>query len=299
MATPIHPPAKQSAFASVSPAIWALVITLIAVAGLAGYALGYNKGSSEPAIAPAETISTTAAAPTSVDPNPATEAAPAGAEVSPGSQAIAPNTDSATIDATMYGPGAEVKRAEDIMNVHRRNPADPFAIGALDAPVVISEFSDLECPFCARHANETHPKIMQEYVNKGLVRIEWNDFPINGDHSIAAAKAARAAAAQGKFHEFLAALFTASQSVPGHPHNTIENFMDFARQAGVPDLDKFKQEAMDATFDEAVDQARSYGASLGITGTPGFVIGGQFVNGAQPFEIFKQVIDAELEKAKN
>ena len=162
--------------------------------------------------------------------------------------------------------------------------------------MVISEFSDFECPFCSRFANQTEPAILKDYVDKGLVRLEWNDLPINGPNAEAAARAGRAAAAQGKFVEFKHALYTASKDVNGHPGYQMEDFERFAEEAGVPDMDKFREDASGDTYNEVVKQARSYATSLGISGTPGFFVGGQFISGAQPTEVFVQAINDELAK---
>lgn len=197
-----------------------------------------------------------------------------------------------------FGPGGDTKSG-DITVVHRKKENDPFAVGAVDAPVVISEFSDFECPFCSRHANVTEPDILKKYVEKGLVRIEWNDFPVNGPAAVEAAKAGRAAAAQGKFQEFKHELYTASKDISGHPEFGIEDFMKFAEKAGIADLEKFRQQATDDTYTEVIETATSYASQIGITGTPAFVVGDQFVSGAQPLEVFEQVIQEQLGKAAN
>lgn len=281
---------KKNQFSSVSPAIWALFAVLIAVAGMIGYVVGHNSVEHPTTVAHNDTSAT----PKQVE---TTSAKPTGTPAAAGSAPIAALSDPAKIDATIFGSNGDVTSEADVLNVHRRNAADPFAYGAIDAPVVISEFSDFECPFCARHANTTYKNIVEDYVKKGLVRIEWNDFPINGDHAVAAAKAGRAAAAQGKFYEFKAALFTASASISGHPENTIDDFVEFAKQAGVADLDRFRAEATDDTYSDAITNARDYAAAIGLTGTPGSLVGTQFVNGAQPYDVFKQIIDEELIKA--
>ena len=111
-----------------------------------------------------------------------------------------------------------------------------------------------------------------------------------------AAKAGRAAAAQGKFREYKHVLYTATKDVQGHPNHTIDDFVRYAEEAGVPDLERFRADATDGTFDEAVTAAKNYGASIGVNGTPSFFIGESYVSGAQPTEVFEQVITEELAK---
>ena len=198
--------------------------------------------------------------------------------------------------ATLWGPGVAVQDLQEISQIHRRNPQDPFAIGNVNAPVVISEFSDFECPFCSRHANRVEPIILK-YVEEGKVRLEWNDFPVNGPYAEGSAKAGRAAAEQGKFHEYKTELYHASKDVNGHPEFTIDDFMGFAKAAGVQDLDKFRADATGDRYNSAIANARSFASQIGITGTPAFVVGSQFISGAQPEEVFVKAIEAELTAA--
>lgn len=194
------------------------------------------------------------------------------------------------------GPGGPVNSLADITNVHRRIPNDPFAIGAVDAPVVISEFSDFECPYCSRFANNQE-KALREYIDAGKVRLEWNDLPVNGADAQRAAEAARAAAAQGKFWEFKSALYTASADVSGHPHNNLDKLVEFAVAAGVPDIERFKADVQSGKYKETLRHASGYAGALGVTGTPSFVVGDKFVGGAQPLEVFTKLIDEQLKAA--
>ena len=68
-----------------------------------------------------------------------------------------------------------------------------MAIGAIDAPVVLSEWVDFRCPFCAVFSRDVLPQLVQEYVDEGKVRIEVHDVAFFGDESLRAAVAARAA----------------------------------------------------------------------------------------------------------
>lgn len=271
---------------------WVLGALIVAMALVIGFLAG-RLTAPEPTAAPE---GPGAAAPATPAPD-AAELARLAAEVTPGTRDEGPTAGAdGRFDATMYGPGEEITSPDDVLKVHRRDADDPFAVGALDAPVVISEFSDFECPFCSRFANTTEPVILQEYVDKGLVRLEWNDLPVNGPMAEDAAKAGRAAAAQGKFREYKHALYTGTKDIQGHANNTIEDFVRYAEEAGVPDLERFRADATDGTFDESVAAARNYGASIGVNGTPSFFIGESYVSGAQPTEVFQQVITEELAK---
>lgn len=282
-------------FSAKRPAVVALLIVILLIVGIGAYTLGRGSATKNEG---------TSANKAGTSQESAGPSLPPGFTGKTGSSRVTPGTKTdgpvalanGSYDAMIYGPGKELKSAEDILNVHRRNAKDPFALGALDAPVVISEYSDFECPFCAKWSNETEPTIIKEYVDKGLVRIEWNDLPVNGPDAVSAAKAGRAAAAQGKFNEFRSALFQASKTIKGHPENKLANFEEFAKQAGVKDMARFSREATDSTYDSVVNKAREYAGSLGINGTPGFVVGTQYVSGAQPTEVFVRAIEAELAK---
>lgn len=266
--------AQSSALKGINPLVWVLVVIVAILLLAVGFLLGErSKNTAQaPAHNPAATTSAHSAKP--------------GKQFSNGSG-----------DSHLFGGSGEVTSQEDILKIHRRSAQDPFAVGAVDAPVVITEFSDFECPFCSRHHNATEPVLMKKYVEAGLVRIEWNDFPVNGPNAVAAAKAGRAAAAQGKFAEFKKALYTDSKNTSGHPNYGTADFVKFAKTAGVPDLERFEKEATDDTYTQTVTKAREYAAALGINATPSFVIGDAYITGAQPIDVFEKIINEQLKKA--
>ena len=276
---------KKSALSTISPVAWGLLVIVVILAVIIGFLLAERTSSGDESTPAAQETATSTAT--------AEDLAKDAAKATPGTK-----FSDGKGDPMMFGPGGDTM-SRDITVVHRKKENDPFAVGAVDAPVVISEFSDFECPFCSRHANATEPDILKKYVEKGLVRIEWNDYPVNGPAAIEAAKAGRAAAAQGKFQEFKHELYAASKDIDGHPEFGIEDFMKFAKKAGVADLDKFRQQATDDTYTEVVETATRYASQIGITGTPAFVVGDQFVGGAQPPEAFEQIIQEQLGKAAN
>ncbi|AZA12231.1 DsbA family protein [Corynebacterium gerontici] len=271
------------------PVLIALIVVVVLVVGAGAYFFGLRSGNTRGGEHTQQAASSKSSA--SAD-------AQVRQKVTPGTKGLeGPKPlEDGSYNAMIVGPKAPIRSAEDVLNVHRRNPEDPFAIGAVDAPVVISEFSDFECPFCSRWANETEPALIRDYVDQGLVRIEWNDMPVNGPAAEAAAKAGRAAAAQGKFQEFKRAWYEETAQTQGHPNFQMEDYVRIAKKAGVPDLAQFQAQAGDGTFDEVIAQAQQYGASIGINGTPAFVVGEQFISGAQPLSTFVQTIDAELQK---
>ncbi|OFP34298.1 thioredoxin domain-containing protein [Corynebacterium sp. HMSC071B10] len=212
-----------------------------------------------------------------------------------GSQSATPPTATETQQAPAAGEAAGEKEAK--VEVARREADDPMALGDVDAPVVISEFSDWACPYCMRFAAETMPEIVKQYVETGKVRYEMNDFVINGQSALNGARAGRAAADQGKFFEFQEAYVAAASKVDGHPDFSLDELVGFAVEAGVPDLEQFRADMESDKYDQALTEANKLAQQAGFNATPSFSINGQVLEGALPYEKFAEVIDAELERA--
>lgn len=172
----------------------------------------------------------------------------------------------------------------------RRIEGDPMAMGALDATIVLTEWADYRCPFCAVFAEETLPHL-QRYLDDGTLRIEFRDLAIFGDESVKAATAARAAGVQGMFFEFQHALFVATPN-QGHPDIPDELVLGIVKELGL-DVAQFEEDWVDPAHEQAVLLDSQEAQSMGVTGTPAFVIGTQFVSGAQPLAEFERIIEAE------
>jgi protein-disulfide isomerase len=89
---------------------------------------------------------------------------------------------------------------------------DAPVLGKSDAPVTIVEFSDFECPYCARFMKDTYPQIKTKYIDTGKVRVVFRHFPLSFHASAQkAAEAGECAARQGKFSEFHELVFQKGQ----------------------------------------------------------------------------------------
>ncbi|MFV8167276.1 DsbA family protein [Mycobacterium sp. 134] len=192
-------------------------------------------------------------------------------------------------DAEAAGGSTEGSRSP----VERRQAGDPLALGAPDAPVALVVFSDYRCPFCAKFSRDIEPELVNRYVDGGRLRIEWRDFPIFGPQSMSAARAGRAAAEQGKFWEFNSAVYAAAPE-RSKADLTDAVLIDFARQAGVPDIDKFTAAMRGDTFDAAINSDLARGTAIGVPSTPAFLINDVPMLGAQPTEDFVRAIDGAL-----
>lgn len=178
-------------------------------------------------------------------------------------------------------------------SLERRDPADPMAIGDIDAPVVLSEWVDMRCPFCAVYSRDVLPVLQREYVDTGKLRIEMHDAAFFGEESLRAAAAARAAGEQGLYPEFVAAMFEAAPE-SGHPDLPPEELIAFAKQVGVKDIQKFTADMNSAELRAAVEQSTALAQQVGVQGVPFFAINGQAMSGAQPIETFRNFIDQEI-----
>ncbi len=177
-----------------------------------------------------------------------------------------------------------------------RDADDPLAIGRVDAPVVLTEWTDLRCPFCAAFARDTLPALLAEYIDTGLVRLEIHDVSFFGDQSEDAAVAARAAGEQGLAIDYLEAVYQAAPA-SGHPDLPREALMAFAKQVGVPDLAQFEADLDSAELRGAVQTSTASAQSLGVNSVPFFVVGDQALAGAQPVDVFRQYLDQALSAA--
>ena len=167
---------------------------------------------------------------------------------------------------------------------------DDPVIGNDNAPVTIVSFEDYQCPFCKRAHEQTFQQIKKDYIDTGKVKYVYRDFPL-GFHSEAqpAAEASECAHEQGKFWDYHDALYENQASLGS------ELYIKLAEDLGL-DIDKFKTCVETNKYAEEVKKDFNYGTQIGVTGTPAFFVNGVKLVGAQPYEAFKNIIDAELAK---
>jgi protein-disulfide isomerase len=170
-------------------------------------------------------------------------------------------------------------------------PADGRpAFGPADALVTIIEYSDFQCPFCSR-VNPTMKQIKETYPKD--VRIVFRQLPLSfHDRARPAAKAALAAAQQGKFWEMHDLLFTNQKALDDKSLET------YASQIPGINLDQWKKDLADPKLETMVKEDETIAAKFGANGTPAFFVNGRFLSGAQPFEEFDKLIKEEKTKAE-
>jgi protein-disulfide isomerase len=188
-------------------------------------------------------------------------------------------------------PGAGPQDADtlDLSAFERRIDGDPFALGDVDAPVVMVEWADFQCRFCAQFSRTSEPELIERYVEDGTLRIEWRDLPILGEESWTAALGGRAAAEQGAFWDFHHAVFADDRPVDSG-ELTLDGVIAIAADLGL-DVDRFRADLEDPALLEAVQRDRQEAQRLGATSTPAFLINGRPILGAQPLEVFESAIE--------
>lgn len=185
---------------------------------------------------------------------------------------------------------------------------DDAMIGSKDATVTIIEFSDYQCPFCRKFWTETYPSIKEQYIDTGKVNLVFRDFPLVSLHPMAIPSAEAAECVRDlagdkgdeAYFEMHDKMFGEQNILDGGDRlngpvrttvtYTADDLKDWAQEIGYDissclDSEKFKSE---------VQKDLSDGQSSGGTGTPYFIINGNPLSGAYPFEAFQQIIESEL-----
>ncbi|MFQ6000595.1 MAG: DsbA family protein [Anaerolineae bacterium] len=165
--------------------------------------------------------------------------------------------------------------------------------GSPDAPVTIIEYSDYQCPYCARFATETLPLIEENYIATGKVRLVFRNFPVH-QQAVVVAGAAVCAQEQGKFWQMHDASFAQQEEWSGNP-DFMDLFEGYAQDMGL-DTDQFTSCLSAGEWLDKLKKDFEAGQEAGVQGTPSFFINDQAIVGAQPFEVFQEVIEQELAK---
>lgn len=172
--------------------------------------------------------------------------------------------------------------------------------GNPNAPVTILEYSDFTCGYCEKFFHETFPRLLSEYIDTGKVRFVYRDFPrAPGGPGLHASQAARCAGDQDAYWPMHDRLFNSGQRF------SVDELQGYAKELGI-DGPKFAQCLSGDSYVKSIYQDRIEGGTLGIRGTPGFVIfltalpkDGEMVMipGAFPYETFQEEIEKVLKSA--
>jgi len=167
--------------------------------------------------------------------------------------------------------------------------------GDPNAPVKIIEYSDFQCPYCARFSQLTEQQLMDTYVSTGQVYFEYRSFgEFIGPESTRSAEAAYCAGDQNKFWEMHDLLF-ANQNGENQGAFNDQRLTTFAEKLGL-EMGTFNDCFTSGKYLGQVKQDALDGAQVGVKATPSFILNGKLIEGAQPFSAFQTEIEALLKK---
>lgn len=173
---------------------------------------------------------------------------------------------------------------------------ETYVLGKPDAPITLVEFTDYQCPYCSKFHKNTLPQIQKNYINTGKVRFISRDLPLGiHNHALPAARAARCAGEQSKYWELRDLLSSNPKGL------AVENIITYAQKEHL-DLHAFRACLDSDKYSREIKQDIADANSIGITGTPGFVLGrtsrekfeGVKIKGALSYAAFQTKIDRLL-----
>jgi len=181
-----------------------------------------------------------------------------------------------------------------VMDQARLNRVQGVSAGRADAPVVIYEFADFQCPACGQFASLVAPLIKERLVQPGKVRYVYYDFPIIDAHPNAflAARAGRCANEQGRFWEFHDVIYGqqpnwSSESDPS------DLFVEYGVRAGVEE-GRFEECLRSDKYAKEVSESMELGRSLGVGGTPTLIVNGRRLGSTPRFAELEQMVDKAI-----
>lgn len=167
-----------------------------------------------------------------------------------------------------------------------------MTVGSESAAIVVQEFADFRCPHCKDAATSLTPEIIENYVNTGLIRLQFIPVAVINDESAFGAQASMCANDQNKFWTYHDHLFDRQ----GKDQFNIQNLTTWAGELGL-DEQAFRNCLVSGEYlDELNANMRDFQASGG-TGTPTFLVNGQLINGAVAWDEMKATIDTQLAAA--
>ena len=177
-------------------------------------------------------------------------------------------------------------------------PPGGFSVGKENAPLVLVEYTDYQCPFCQRYHNDSFGQIKANFIDPGKVRYISRDFPLPfHENARRSATAARCAAEQGKFWELRHTMIVNANQLQA------DKLGGYAQAASM-DVPKFQACVDSDKYRAAIDKDIAEGSAVGVSGTPSFVLGrvedgqlkGVRMVGAMPYAQFEAKIQDMLKQ---
>lgn len=190
----------------------------------------------------------------------------------------------AALLAALLVPGGRAAARQDDLRAAR-------TMGSPTAPVTVYAMSDFECPWCGRFARETMPTLEREYIATGKVKFVFVNFPLPMHPNAApAAELAMCAARQGKFWPIHDLLFR-NQDRWAELREPGTYFLALGDSVGA-NRDELAQCLRQGLTREIVQSDAEGSVRSGAHSTPTFYVEGGLVVGAQPIEVFRQLLDS-------
>jgi protein-disulfide isomerase len=167
-------------------------------------------------------------------------------------------------------------------------------LGPENARVTVEEYSDFQCPYCSRAARILDPKIEQDYVADGRVKLVFHPVALIGEESLSAAEAAECANEQGRFWDYHDKLFE-NQHGENQGAFSMDNLKRFAQELGL-NTQTFDQCLDSGKYQDLIKAETKDAVDKGLHSTPTFIIGSQTFEGLGSYDEVKGVIEAELRK---
>jgi len=206
----------------------------------------------------------------------------------------------------LKGLKEEVKSLKEAMSQPSRAQAKPSAgpidikdspfIGENSAQIAIIEFSDYQCPYCRRHYKQTMPQIAKNYVETGKVKYVMKQFPLDFHAKARGASVAALCVEKlkpGRYFKAHESIFDGETALSESGYLALADSLDISQT-------QYKSCLGDPKMSQIVDRDMTQGQSVGVSGTPAFLVGkiedgklvdGQLITGARPFSSFSSVLD--------
>jgi protein-disulfide isomerase len=191
------------------------------------------------------------------------------------------------VAAQPSGAVAEAPITEEPQFIRYDVPSDGFpSIGPADAPITIVEFSDYQCPFCRRWHEDVYEPLLAAYP--GQIKLVYRHLPLTSIHpdAMAAAEAAMCAGEQDAYWPYHEKLF-GSETLGN------QTYIQYAQDLSL-NMETFESCLTEHRYQAEIEADSNFATDLGVRSTPTFFINGLALVGAQPLDVFKQVIDKEL-----
>lgn len=180
----------------------------------------------------------------------------------------------------------------------KAGPPKPYTLGNPNAPVVIEEFADFECPVCGSYATVTEPDVRSKIIAAGLAYYKYYDFPLAQHHNtMFASNAAACADEQGKFWEMHDQLFGGQDAWGLNPDGATQVtdnpkpiFMGYAKTIGL-NMPQFEQCYDSSKYQMRIEANAAEGFRRNVNQTPTFYVNGKMMLGSQPYDALKKAVD--------